>query len=401
MRPTAARGVVALCALVSALVPTAGRADARTASPPALDVQAYPLQNPDPTTGPKVFVADDGVWSASMSGDEVHRVDPAAGPLVGYLTPRVGPYVGGQMADGVLWTVVVDPNGAPCGSPRPEENPDAPYVLRGIDAATGSPAALVPLGWCQWKPSRTLGGSPFVSAHGGAVWVSRELPAEGGRDVGAQSVRVDATTGAITPVASPDPFLAFAGVDGGAWGMAFSASDSTENGYYGMLGTHPLARVGPDGSVQEADALHGAYWNPDTLAADRDGVWAASATRPPRPGGTLDAILTRVATTGRITTVPTVHPWNVVSGDDGHTWFLGTTHRLARTSASRPLDWVLGRVDTRTGKHLRTYHLDLPEQAGTIDDIGLVWLLADTGGAVWLRAGKAAGTLVRVTEPTR
>jgi hypothetical protein len=395
MRSGVSRACVALCAFVVALVPNIGRAGAGKA--PALDVQQYPLQNPDPSTAPTIFVADGAVWSASAMDAAVRRVDPAAGPLVGYLTPPVGPYVGHQLADGVLWSVVVDPNGAPCAAPRHGENPELPYVLRGVDVETGATAALVPLGWCQWYTSRTLGGSPFVSADAGAVWVSRQLPPDAGRDLDAESVRVDAATGVIAPVAAPEPVLTFAAFDDGAWGMSFSASDRNEvSGYSGILGTHPLTLAGADASVMRADALRGAYWDPSTLAQDAGGVWVASAARAPRFGGTIDPILTRVTTAGRIVTVAKVRPWSIVTGDDGRTWFLGTTRRVSRTNTPQPVAWVLGRVDTRTGEHLRTYHLELGSQRTNTQPSTM--LLAATGGSVWLRTGSASGVLVRVSE---
>ena len=113
---------------------------------------------------------------------------------------------------------------------------------------------------------------------------------------------------------------------------------------------------------------------------------ARSVPRAPVVTSTPLALI-RITPAGWVTTVPKVHPWSVASDADGHTWFLGATRRITKGNYTEPVDWVLGRVDTRTGQHLRTYRLDLPKDLGTVmANNGLhLNLFGATGGAIWLQ----------------
>ncbi|MDQ1430481.1 MAG: hypothetical protein QOF40_1083, partial [Actinomycetota bacterium] len=188
-----------------------------------------------------------------------------------------------------------------------------------------------------------------------------------------------------------------------AWAYTLSASGihTVETTLGQSLLTLEVARVSLDGTVVATDMLRGAVIDESTVAVDPDGLWVVTAMPPKRPAAHPDQTLTRVTTSGRRVVSPGVRAWSVASGD-GQTWFVGTTHPLPKAPKSQTLDWVLGRVDTRTGKLLGTYHLDLPGDLGHVIHGPEISLLGVTGGAVWLRTGQGAGTLVRVTvRPTR
>jgi hypothetical protein len=83
------------------------------------------------------------------------------------------------------------------------------------------------------------------------------------------------------------------------------------------------------------------------------------------------------------------------------TWFLGAVGptKLRRSDV---IDWVLGRVDPRTGRVMRTVRLHLSEadhpDTGT-SKVPAVRILAVTHGAVWLTAAAKPG--VAQQEPVR
>jgi hypothetical protein len=111
-----------------------------------------------------------------------------------------------------------------------------------------------------------------------------------------------------------------------------------------------------------------------------------------------------VTTKGRIVSTR-IHAWSVASGD-GQTWYIGATSPIRSTSGNTddntlPVNWVLGRIDTQTGKLLDTYRLKLPTELRQVTSAGGAYidLLGVTGGSVWLRAVKGSGGLVRVTVP--
>jgi hypothetical protein len=158
----------------------------------------------------------------------------------------------------------------------------------------------------------------------------------------------------------------------------------------------PVQRADP-GTATWLFVADGGVWSLSGDDVHRIDLWVAAARHAAQTGD-FDGRLTRVTKAGRISIVPRVRPWSVASGD-GFTWFVGTTHRVAKTTTPEPVARVLGRVDTGTGKHLRTYHLDVAGQS--IGDAHQVTLLAATGGSVRLSVGQGSGTLVRVTERTR
>jgi hypothetical protein len=240
-----------------------------------------------------------------------------------------------------------------------------------------------------------------VFAAGGTVWVSRAVPQDTPASTGAETLGFDAASGAIVPVDPTVAPLAVAASGRGVWGVVGQgppSGSSTFGMYYGL----PLALVDREGSTVLRDAFPGRYWDSTTLEPDAGGLWLAGARRVPRPGGVVDGALVRITNRGRITTLAKAHPWSVATDDHGSTWFLGTTHRVVTNVTPQPLDWVIGRVDTLTGAHLRTYHVDLPPGLGTVTSAGpALQLLAATGGALWLSAGTSSGNaLVRVTMPT-
>jgi hypothetical protein len=312
------------------------------------------------------------------------------------------------MDRGMYWTIVVDPDAAPCSAPIPEVDPQRPYVLHGIDLATNTVTRVVPLPeWCAARPSRTWTGAAMVAAGGGIVWVGRALPHRPDGSIASANVRVDGATGAVSDVATSEPLVTFAADDGGAWGYSIVGGEVGVNAAIGLsLLPVELTRIGRDGTVVATSRLRGVASDLGSVALDPDGLWLVAARPPTRPDIRPDTSLTRVTRTGRRVVAPGIRPWSVASGD-GQTWFLGTRssiRSIGNTSNPRPVDWVLGRIDTDTGKLLRTYDLELPAGLGPVttdDGTPAVQLLGVTGGSIWLRAGDGAGTLVRVTFPSK
>jgi hypothetical protein len=221
----------------------------------------------------------------------------------------------------------------------------------------------------------------------------------------AASVRVDGVAGAVSPVPATGPLFTIAADDGGAWGYTPADDDRTLFSVIGHeLTTAAVVRIKRDGTVAATDVLRGAASDLGSITPDPGGVWLVTAPPPRRPDLRPDTTLTRVTTRGRIIATR-IHAWSVASGD-GQTWYVGATSPIRSTPGNTddntlPVNWVLGRIDTQTGKLLATYHLKLPAQLRqvTAGDGAYIDLLGVTGGSVWLRATKGSVTLVRVTVP--
>jgi hypothetical protein len=369
-----------LALLSAAAVRSAGGAVARKVT-----VTRYPITLAADSPEQQIVLAEGEVWVSR--GSTVRRVDLGAEPLVGQVQEApVGTnwpvYAGGR-----FWDVGLD-RSAPC-----PPYGYLPYVVTGIDATTGAPPIVVRLfpDLCRY------GGDnrdpfPFAVAGGTRVWVN--VPPLTTSDW--RVVILDSASGAPSEAAVGSAKVAVVAADTrGAWTASVDPSDPAgpqANGVNELgvqvVGPLQIGRLDAVGNAIASDLLPRARMQTAIYAADRHGLWVTYEEPTATTGAKARIRLVHVTEDGHRTVAKGVAPWSIASGD-GQTWFLGAVgHTKLRKSGV--VDWVLGLVDPRTGKVMRTIRLHLPEaehpDTGT-SKVPAVRILAVMDGAVWLSAG--------------
>jgi hypothetical protein len=205
-------------------------------------------------------------------------------------------------------------------------------------------------------------------------------------------VTVDAATGSLSdPPVLTGKMTVVAADAAGAWTLDLSnVENAVENNVLGIavLGGLRVGRVDPTGRVIGTDLLRGARFLDPGVAGDPTGLWVTYQPSTAGTGTTLPLRLVHATADGHRVLAKGVQPWSIASGD-GQTWFLGSVGR-PKLRASGLVDWVLGRLDPRTGKVARAVRLDLPEAdhpvGAATSRVPDLRILAVTGDAVWLYA---------------
>ena len=203
----------------SSVVPT------RPTTSPPLDVEVYPVDIGDPATAAHVLRRRRRLVVRCPTGALRCTVfDPAAGPLTGFLPTAIGFSMSRQLADGIFWSVVVlTRTCVPCAAAPPEEDPDRPYVLRGIDVATGSPAGLRAARVVRAVALVDTGQQPLRRrSRGIGVDHACPVPYDPATGSSAETLRVDGSTGAIAAVDPHAAPLVVAADDRGVWGAGIA-----------------------------------------------------------------------------------------------------------------------------------------------------------------------------------
>jgi hypothetical protein len=350
----------------------------------------------------RILDGEGGVWTFEVtpgSPGTLHRVDLGSEPIVGEFSMSGAP-PGPAFSDGKLWTLGLDDQEC---APS-----DFHYVVRTFDPASSAVTASVVLPqFCRYGSDNRDPWPAYVIG-GGTVWLTIAGSANGPGPT--QIVTVDMASGNVSfpPVTGSVYVLAADGT--GAWTFdidlaTFRTPNAEDNlGLPVLEGVGRLGRLDPSGNVVATDLLQGGtVLTPVSPASDRTGLWVAYAPKPSTPRGPQRIALAHVTPAGRVVVAKDVSAWSIATGDD-QVWFLGLVGRARTSKAGLLANWLLGQVDPRTGRVMRTLHLALPldpSPTATRDLTSLLRIGAVMDGAVWLEYTYQNQKLFRVAVDGR